>query len=313
MISISLVVIGKNDFKNLSSIYTEEWVDKLNLTFKELIYVDSLSNDNSVEVMKKSGFEVYQLNQNSFQSAAAGRYIGGVECTSDYILFLDSDMELFGLDGLLSEIKMAEDKGFCGVVGDVEDVYPDESVRLRERKKSVGSDEAISFGGFIILSRSALLQAGNWNPYLPANEEIELFARLKKNDFSIYKSDMLMVKHYTVVLSPFKELLGVYIPLRKGRYGAFGYALRSAYKRKALWELCKLFPEPFYFMLCLGWVGYFISIDSFTLTVLPVLGYVLAVLRKRSAKYCVVPPGIFISLWVGLLKYKETIVSYEKK
>lgn len=313
MCSVSLVVIGKNDFTNLVSIYTERYIKDLERVFTELIYVDSLSDDGSVSLMKDRGFVVYQLNVNSYKSAAAGRWVGVEQANADFILFLDSDMCLKGLELLHSEVLRAEKLGFCGFVGDVEDIYPNGVSRTRFRRINDITQEALSFGGFVLINKKVLKGAGNWDPYIPANEELELYARLKAYGFSILKTDKLKVLHYTVVTSSLIELLAVYFPLRLSRYGAFGYALRSAAKRKSLISLIKLSPEPFYFLIAML-VSIALYMNNLSLYVVLVLViYIALVVQKRSLKYCIVPPGIALSFLVGVTKYNETLVSYDKK
>jgi glycosyltransferase involved in cell wall biosynthesis len=311
MSSISLVVIGLNDEDKLRFIYTSAYMNQIRGLFSELIYVDSRSKDNSIQFMNAIGFKSFKLSQDSVKSASAGRRVGALESQSDFVLFLDSDMQLdldFELDELVGCVRAS--RNFIGAVGDVIDVYPDGGSRTRLRR-AVNKSSAASFGGFVVFERKALIAIGNWNPSVPANEELELHSRIKSFDKDVMYTKLIKVNHYTVVTSPVNELLSVYLPLRKGRYGAYGFAIRGAHNAGVLIDLLKLAPEPIYFLLLL--IGSLVSytLDFKVVILVLLILYLYLVLQRRSLIYLSVIPGIAISLCFGLFKYKQKPVKYE--
>lgn len=311
-LDISLVVIGKNDEKKLKSIYDREGlIEEIKNHCFELIYVDSGSKDNSVTYMQERGFKSFQIENESYKCASAGRHVGAKEASGEYILFLDSDMLIKNIDELSSEIKKAKSGDFVGVVGKVIDIYPTGTKRERIRKSK--NNVAPSFGGFIILERKVLIECGNWDPGIPANEELELHTRISQRSGKILLSNLIFVDHYTCVENPLMELMSLYFPVRKGRYGAFGYVLRAAFKSGSLAHLFKLTPEVFYFMMSAIALIISISFGQLSLSVVPIILYVCLVINRRSYKYIVVPPGIFLSMFYGLYKYKDIKVRYEEK
>lgn len=310
--NVSLVVIGKNDEQKLKSIYNRNGLlEEIKKYCQELIYVDSGSEDNSVPYMQSRGFKSYKIGKESYKCASAGRYIGAKEAFGDYILFLDSDMLINKLSNLNCEIQKARERNFVGVVGQVIDIYPNGSRRERVRKSK--DNNAPSFGGFIILERKALLECGNWDPGIPANEELELHTRISKMSGKILLSNNIYVDHFTCVSNPVMELMSLYFPLRKGRYGAFGYVLRATFKSGSFYELYKLSPEVFYFMMSVVAFIFLITLDQVSFSIIPIILYFLLVINRRSYKYLVVPPGIFLSMFYGLYKYYNVKVSYEEK
>ncbi|EJB8445297.1 glycosyltransferase [Vibrio parahaemolyticus] len=309
---VSLVVIGKNDEQKLKSIYDKnDLIKEIKEYFQELIYVDSGSDDNSVAYMQSKGFKSYQIDKGSYKCASAGRYIGAKEALGDYILFLDSDMLINKLSNLNCEIKKARERNFVGIVGTVIDIYPNGLKRERIRKSR--DNNAPSFGGFIILERKTLLECGNWDPGIPANEELELHTRISKMSGKILLSDNISVDHFTCVSNPVMELMSLYFPLRKGRYGAFGYVLRATFKSGSFCELYKLSPEVFYFMMSVVAFIFSITLDQVVFSIIPIILYFSLVINRRSYKYLVVPPGVFLSMFYGLYKYYNVKVSYEEK
>lgn len=311
-LNISLVVIGRNDENKLKSIYDRDrLIEEIKDNCFELIYVDSGSKDNSVSYMKSRGFKTYQIGRESYKCASAGRHIGTREASGDYILFLDSDMLINNISNLSCEINKARDENFVGVVGKVIDIYPTGTIRERIRKSK--NNIAPSFGGFIVLERKALIKCGNWNPGIPANEELELHTRISQHSGKILLSDRIYVDHFTCVANPIMELMSLYLPLRKGRYGAFGYVLRAVFNSGSFLELYKLTPEVFYFMMSAIAFVISIALGQMALSVTLIILYVVLVIKRRSYKYLVVPPGIFLSMFYGLYKYNNIKVGYEEK
>lgn len=303
--SVGLVVIGRNSRTNLEKIYTHQYVSELRKTFKELVYIDSNSTDTSVEFMKQIGFEVYQVKADE-NSAALGRKVGTSVSQSDYICYLDSDMELKPIKQLrliIDKLNIEKDAGF---VGDVLDVYEDGAERLRARKVR---KEATSFGGFVILNRDHVIRAGNWNEKLKANEELELYVKLKANDLRVLYKPSIHVRHYTVVSSPFHELLSLYLPLRKERFGSLGMVLKQLKSAKSVYCFLSLQPELFVFLTSL--LVFFIN-PAFAFTSLVMC--VVMVCVRRSWKFNLVVPGLLLSVIVGLCKKSLAVnFSYEKK
>lgn len=93
---LSVIIIGKNNAATLERCLqsVQEAVQHTSyLTATEIIYVDSRSSDDSVQLAQQAGCEVVQITD-GFTTAALGRNLGmSVAIYSNY-LFLDGDMEL---------------------------------------------------------------------------------------------------------------------------------------------------------------------------------------------------------------------------
>jgi len=311
MYSITLVIIGRNDESKLKKIYSSEYIQAIKSIFEEIIYVDSNSTDGSVGFCKSIGFKAYTIDKYSFCSASAGRYIGTKCANSEYILFLDSDMKLTGssIEGLGVEINKAISYDYCGLVGEVNDIYPNGKSRVRIRKE-LDDYKAVSFGGFILLKKASLMEVGNWNPFIPANEELELQARLKKCGFHIYRSTLLEVEHYTAKSSALNELLGVYYPLNKSRYGSLGYALNSSIKKGSFLMLLSLIPETVVAFILMFSCVVSVVTGMYVISFLGCVIYMAIILKRRSWKFLVVPPGNVLSAIYGYWKYKEGDINF---
>lgn len=304
--SVSLVVIGKNSEDSLRRIYTQERISSFASTFCELIYVDSRSDDQSIAFMKSRGFETYIISEGSALSAACGRRCGTLVSKGDYVLYLDSDMELNGLEYIFDLIDKAEDSDFIGLVGKVIDNYPDGTCRERKRKDDL---VAVSFGGFVIINRNEVISAGNWNHNLIANEELDLHARFYRNKKKIMFSDKISVQHYTEVSSPVHEFLSVYIPIRPSRYGALGKVLRSQSDFLHCVSILSMQREILFLLLP---ILALISLDPL-LVGLSLALYFYLVGKRRSYKYALIVPGLLLSAAYGyFLKPCRKSAEFEK-
>lgn len=304
--SIGLVVIGRNSEETLKRIYTEERTKLFVRYFQEMIYVDSRSNDQSICFMKDRGFDTYLIKDSSVLSAACGRRCGTLVSNSDYILYLDSDMEFEGLEYIDEVVKEVEESDFIGAVGQVTDNYPDGSIRERKRKDGI---VAVSFGGFVVIKREEVLSAGNWNHNLLANEELDLHARFSRRQKKIMFSRKIAVKHYTEVQSALQELLSIYFPIRPGRYGALGKVLRAQADIKDFFHVISLQREVLFLTIPL------LSLFSFDPVFIcaSVFVYFYFVAKRRSYKYAFVVPGLLVGALYGCcLKSHNKDFAFEK-
>lgn len=308
--STSLVVIGHNSIEILKKIYTHEYLSALTSYFEQLIYVDSNSSDESAEYMKKLGFSSYKLLPRDSLSASAGRYIGTLKSNSNYILFLDSDMEIQELQVFFRKLHNfcnSNCNPFSGLTGNVIDHYPSGNLRLRIRK-ATSNEHAQSFGGFILLERAALLEAGNWDYRLKANEELDLYCRLTSKKKIVKYDKEIAVTHYTEVPSQYYELLSLYLPLRKNRYGSLGKAYKIQLQNNNPYSMIRMEPEPFLFIAALGLLTLNTQIGIAALVI-----YETVIIYRKHVKFNLVAPGLAISLIAGLLlPLPKQIPDYEK-
>lgn len=301
---IGLVVVGRNAKNQLKEIYDIEYINTLRENFEELIYVDSDSSDGSDDEMTKYGFQVIKIESNQ-HSASLGRKIGTLNSRSDYICYLDSDMKLFNVDKVKTKISKIEEQKYCGYVGDVIDIYPNGQKRLRARKIK---KEATSFGGFVLIKKDDVIKSGNWSDNLVANEELDLYIRLKKNNCKILYDKNIYVEHHTIKSSKFQELFSLYFPMKNPRKGSLGRVLKKQRNMKSIFIFFSLQRELVY---------YFISILAFivSLEVALIILFVsfILVTNRRSWKYNFVIPGLIISLFTGIVMSKKKVIyKYEK-
>lgn len=92
---ISFIIIGRNEGWRLEKCFTSVFktIKKDNIESFEVIYVDSKSTDNSVNVAKSyEEIKVFQIV--GVCNAAIARNVGAKEAKGDILFFIDGDMEI---------------------------------------------------------------------------------------------------------------------------------------------------------------------------------------------------------------------------
>ena len=200
---VSVVIIGRNEARNLSRCIESVFSALLDQDNYEIIYVDSNSEDESVSIALSHGVKVVRiLNADPF-CAALGRHIGASLCQNEYIMFLDGDMELTEgwIEAGIKNIESSQE--FVGAKGILDEYRLDDEdscVSFRENVNEVFEyGIARYFGGAILLKKCDLIQAGNWSRGVIANEEAELYSRIKQKGQKVIQLPIKMATHYRLV------------------------------------------------------------------------------------------------------------------
>jgi len=300
---ISIVVIGKNEANNLPKLYQS--LEPLSIQ-KEIIYVDSASSDTSVAISQHHADTVIQLEDSPNLCAAAGRYVGALHAKYRWILFLDGDMELES--DFITFLNAHEfeqfDANIAGFIGYYRYIYNDKSEsenRLLQPKNKVVSH----FGGAVLLQKEVLLKAGNWNPSVVANEEIDLYVRIQNLGFQVFGVDKAMVKHIAKKESNFHTLVSLFFPLNRRFYG-FGQVLVSQYKHKTLLFFIRKMPYPFLLLFLLFSCFYIPFVGIFGLLI-----FTLFVSLKKRWHYNLVYLSDILRGTLGIFTYKTYKPEYK--
>jgi glycosyltransferase involved in cell wall biosynthesis len=94
-VNLSFIVIGKNEGEKLNICFKSifQTIRVNNIQSYEVIYIDSNSTDNSMEIVSQfKEIRTYKINQ--VCNAAIARNIGAKESTGYNLFFIDGDMEL---------------------------------------------------------------------------------------------------------------------------------------------------------------------------------------------------------------------------
>ncbi len=200
---ISIVVIGRNESKNLpdcfQSIREMDYPqDKL-----EIIYVDTDSVDDSPDIARQYGAKVFE-EHSDFPTPGLARNRGLREAIYEIVHFVDGDMTVSPIY-LREAVRYLKYNGVASVIGKLD--LPKKSKNAISRilhfvweKKQTGYVSTPGAGG--TFTKSALLKVGGYNPELLRGEETDLGYRLRKSGMRIILIDKVMGTHDYDIRTP---------------------------------------------------------------------------------------------------------------
>ena len=94
MKEISIIIIGRNEAARIEACLRSVFASLDGCGDCEILYVDSASDDNTVEIAGQFPIRILQLRPTWRLSAAAGRFVGYHHSSGKYLLFVDGDTDL---------------------------------------------------------------------------------------------------------------------------------------------------------------------------------------------------------------------------
>jgi len=195
--AIGLVAIGRNEGERLRQCL-QSVVGKVD----HVVYVDSGSTDDSVNLARSLGVTVVELDLGIPFTAARARNAGFAELIDlaphlDYVQFVDGDCEV--VSGWLAHAAAELDAhpDWVVVCGRRRERFPRATPynRICDIEWDTPIGEAKACGGDAMMRVAALQAVGGYNPTLIAGEEPELCVRLRQNGGKIYRLNAEMTLH----------------------------------------------------------------------------------------------------------------------
>jgi len=192
-ITLSVVVIGRNEgyrlINCLDSIHQISYPENA----RELIYVDSISTDDSVLHAKAKGAKVIEI-ENSQPTAALARNMGWKAAGGKYVLFLDADT-ILDPDFIARAIPEFKNPQIGVVSGVMRERHPNASIfnRVFDLDWNIASRNYC--GGNALVRRDGLEKVRGYNPKLIAGEEPEMCQRLQLEGYIVKHIDVPMATH----------------------------------------------------------------------------------------------------------------------
>ncbi len=197
--------------------------------FSLVVYVDSGSNDDSVEAARIAGAEVVELDLSVPFTAARARNAGfsrvkEIDPSCEFVQFLDGDCELD--TGWIASARWAleAEPELAVVCGRRRERFPDASIwnRLIDAEWDTPVGEAKACGGDALMRRAALEQVGGYREDLIAGEEPEMCYRMRQKGWRIRRIDAEMTLH-DAALTRFSQWW------RRSRRAGYAYAAVAAH------------------------------------------------------------------------------------
>lgn len=190
---LAAVVIARDEARHIAMCLEAALKAVTPLPDTRVILVDSNSMDDTVCIASAFPIDVYRYRA-AVRTAAAGRRIGASLVRAHYVLFIDGDSQIEStwlpkaLDHLQRHAEVAV------VYGSRREVY--EGVRAEYRSAAVPGEA--SLGGTALYRAAALRAVGGFHPFLVAEEEGELLARLTAAGYTAAAIPDLMCTHHTI-------------------------------------------------------------------------------------------------------------------
>jgi GT2 family glycosyltransferase len=250
----------------------------------EVILVDSLSSDRTVEIARDYPIRIVQFENVEDCGCGAAVQLGWQHARGQFVYVLDADMQLDASFIGLALDTLASDPGLAGVGGRLVDV----AIRTEDDRRRVRAASALQvpceveeLGGGGLYRRAAVEPLGYLaDRRLKAWEEAELGARLRTAGWRLVRLPERAVRHEGHDESDATMLLRLW---RNGRARAPGVYLRSALGRpwwwRTLWRLKHVLYAP-----VLHGGGLLLAVfGGAYLLVVPILGWIfILTIRRRS-------------------------------
>ena len=211
---VTFVVIGKNEEQNLEKCFKSIQKE----TF-QIIYVDSNSEDNSLQVAKNNKIKKIIKFKSNFYTASLARVIGAEHINTKLIHFLDGDMKLES--GWLDHaIKFINNKNHVVVVHGYKKEYKNNFKDYVIKKDKCDWQSDYLQGSYLIVTEK-YFNAGGLDYRVPGEEERDLYVRLHEKGGQVWYHDRLMASHYDFKKRGFSYILAssvsaaIIIPLLK--------------------------------------------------------------------------------------------------
>ncbi|QVW25534.1 glycosyltransferase family 2 protein [Pseudomonas hormoni] len=196
-IGMGVVVIGRNEGLRL-----ERCLASLVGAAEQVVYVDSGSTDDSVQMAKALGVEVVELDMSIPFTAARARNEGFARLqhllpAMRYVQFVDGDCEV--VEGWLSRAQAFLDTRpeVAVVCGRRRERFPQRSIYnlLCDLEWDTPIGEAKACGGDALMRADAFAAASGFRADLIAGEEPELCVRLRANGWKVWRLAEEMTLH----------------------------------------------------------------------------------------------------------------------
>jgi GT2 family glycosyltransferase len=194
---LGIVAIGRNEGERLRRCLASVTDRGL-----PIVYVDSGSTDDSVELARTMEAIVVELDMSQPFTAGRARNAGFKELEKIdpdlcYVQFVDSDCEIAAgwLEQAYAVIESRPDVAV--VCGRRREKFPEQSVYnlLADLEWDVPVGEAKAFGGDALLRAAAFRQVNGFNPSVIAAEEDELCLRIRREGWKVLRIAAEMTLH----------------------------------------------------------------------------------------------------------------------
>ncbi len=200
--NVGVVVIGRNEGERLLRCLKS--VIKFPV---QVVYVDSNSNDGSIEVAQSLGVNIIHLTDDIPLTAARARNAGFDKLKQwqpnlEFVQFIDGDCELDPKWLVTAKSFLNKEPCYGIVCGRRREKYLEHSIynRMCDLEWDTPVGETVACGGDFMVRTTAFTEVGGFNSTLIAGEEPELCLRLRAAGWKIRRINAEMTLHDAAIL-----------------------------------------------------------------------------------------------------------------
>lgn len=191
---ISVIVIGMNEEENLEATFSA--INNIDYEKEkvELIYVDTGSSDNSVEIARRYTKKVF-IEKSNWPTPGLARNKGLIEASHDIIHFVDGDIQIYK-NYLKIAVEKLKEPNLHAVYGYLEEKSNKGINRIllsHWHQKKPGISDATGGGG--TYKKETLLKVNGYDERIKRGQETELGERFRKAGYTIWLLNTLMGTH----------------------------------------------------------------------------------------------------------------------
>lgn len=194
---VAVVAIGRNEGERLRACLTS-----VVRSAQIVVYVDSGSTDDSVEMARQMGVEVVVLPKDVVFTAALARNAGWRRALElapeiEFVQFVDGDCAVDPSWLATARTFLTDHADVVAVCGRRRERFPERSIYnlLCDIEWAATPGESKACGGDVMMRAVGLQAVNGYNPRLIAGEEPELCLRLRNKGWRVWRLDAEMTLH----------------------------------------------------------------------------------------------------------------------
>lgn len=200
---ISFIVIGKNEGRFIKDCFKAIYksISYCDIRAFEVIYVDSKSSDNSIEIIQHNFKNVYIFKISGKANAAIARNIGAKEAAGNILYFIDGDM-LIKENFLMYVLDEKQELQYPVISGQFINIYYDgkgNQIKQSVNFKNLNSDKFfVNNGGLFIIQKKYWQLVNGMKTKYRRCQDYDFFLRLAKKGIRVLRKKEIMAVHYCV-------------------------------------------------------------------------------------------------------------------